>query len=109
MLSGVLVGVSLRLAFLGHAALFCGGMVGSWHWLRARQAEHRTAAVLDMISFTYMRSEVDLTPFGPAQRVAIAAWTRRGVLDAAAPEDDRRPMPLGDSVESELAVVRQNG
>jgi len=44
MLSGVLAGVSLRLAFLGNAALFCGGTVVAWHWLGARQADHRAAA-----------------------------------------------------------------
>jgi len=44
MLSGVLAGVSLRLAFLGNAALFCGGTVVAWHWLRARQADHRAEA-----------------------------------------------------------------
>ena len=44
MLSGVLAAVSLRLAFLCNAALFCGGTVVAWHWLGARQADHRSAA-----------------------------------------------------------------
>jgi DHA1 family multidrug resistance protein-like MFS transporter len=44
MLSGVLAGVSFRLAFLGNAALFCGGTVVAWHWLGARLADHRAAA-----------------------------------------------------------------
>jgi MFS family permease len=44
MLSGVLAAVSLRLAFLGNAALFCGGTVVAWHWLGARQADHHAAA-----------------------------------------------------------------
>ena len=44
MLSRVLADVSLRLAFLGNAALFCGGTVVAWHWLRAGQADHRAAA-----------------------------------------------------------------
>jgi len=44
MLSGVLAAVSLRLAFLCNAALFCGGTVVAWRWLRARQADHRSAA-----------------------------------------------------------------
>ena len=44
MLSGVLAAVSLRLAFLGNAALLCGGTVVAWHWLGARQADRRAAA-----------------------------------------------------------------
>ena len=44
MLSGVLAAVSLRLAFLGNAALLCGGTVVAWRWLVARQADHRAAA-----------------------------------------------------------------
>ena len=44
MLSGMLAAVSLRLAFLCNAALFCGGTVVAWHWLRARQENHRSAA-----------------------------------------------------------------
>jgi hypothetical protein len=33
MLSGVLAAVSLRLAFLGNAALLCCGTVVAWRWL----------------------------------------------------------------------------
>jgi MFS family permease len=44
MLSGVLAAISLRLAFLGNAALLCGGTVVAWRWLGARQADHRAAA-----------------------------------------------------------------
>jgi hypothetical protein len=44
MLSGVLSAVSLRLAFLGNAALLCGGTVVAWHWLGSRQADHHSAA-----------------------------------------------------------------
>jgi DHA1 family multidrug resistance protein-like MFS transporter len=43
MLSGVLAAVSLRLAFLGNAALLCGGTVVAWRWLVARQEDHRAA------------------------------------------------------------------
>jgi hypothetical protein len=44
MLSGLLAASSLQLAFLGNAALLCGGTVVAWHWLGARQADHRSAA-----------------------------------------------------------------
>jgi MFS family permease len=43
MLSGVLAAFSLRLAFLCNAVLLCGGTVVAWHWLGARQEEHRSA------------------------------------------------------------------
>ena len=61
------------------------------------------------VSFTYMRSEADLTPYVPTQRAAIVAWTKLCVLDAAASEDDRRPRPLGGSVGSGRAAGRQSG
>ena len=38
MLSGVLAAFSLRLAFLGNAALLCGGTVVAWHGLGAPRA-----------------------------------------------------------------------
>jgi MFS transporter, DHA1 family, multidrug resistance protein len=43
-LSGVLAASSLRLAFLGNAALLCGGTVVAWRGLGARRADHRAAA-----------------------------------------------------------------
>ena len=42
MLSGVLAAVSLRLAFLCNAVLFCGGTLVAWHWLGACQEDHRS-------------------------------------------------------------------
>ena len=90
-------------AFQEHAA-----HILEWSMMLSSNGSLGACTVLDMISFTYMRSEADLIPFGPAQRVAIAAWTRRGVL-AAAPADDRRPMPLGGSAGSGLSAGRQSG
>ena len=43
-LSGLLAASRLQLAFLGNAALLCGGTVVAWRWLGARQADHRSAA-----------------------------------------------------------------
>ena len=88
------------------------GLVASWAFSPTDGPAHASGVcrtALAMISFTYMRSEADLTLYVLAQRAAIAAWTRLCVLDAAAPEDDRRPRPLGGSVGSGRAAGRQSG
>src|SRR5262245_41006181 len=64
---------------------------------------------LVMVSFTYMRSEADLTLYVPTQRVAIVVWTKLCVLDDAASADDRRPRLLGGSGGSGCAAGRQSG
>src|SRR5262249_9042169 len=93
--------------------LFCTDGVVSY--IRAIRETFRApvhtgpGARLVMVSFTYMRSEADLTLYGPTQRAAIVAWTKLCVLDDAASEDDRRPRPLGGSVGSGCAAGRQSG
>src|SRR5262249_47456129 len=68
MLSGVLAAVSLRLAFLGNAALLCGGTGVAWYWLVARQADRREAAPPGA------EGGMDATPGSPAAVGAHTPW-----------------------------------
>src|SRR5262245_61512205 len=86
-----------------------GKRVEPWRYPLLEKRRRMTPPRLVMVSFTYMRSEADLTLYVPTQRVAIVVWTKLCVLDDAASADDRRPRLLGGSGGSGCAAGRQSG